>query len=101
MYGNVSAPAFNDLDGDGDTDMVSGEENGRFWFYSNQGGGTYTEYSASHTNNPFREINISDYSNPIFVDVDGDGDLDIVTGHQDGSFSYLIRFGETFLFVNP
>ena len=96
--GSLSAPAFNDLDGDGDLDMISGEGTyGDIWFYSNQGGGTYTEYRHIHTNNPFREFNIGIKSGPTFVDIDGDGDLDLIVGIDFGRFIYLMRAGEFFI----
>ena len=36
--GSVSTPSFVDLDGDGDDDLVSGEQFGTFIFYMNIGG---------------------------------------------------------------
>ena len=88
-----SAPTFIDLDGDGDTDMVSGEQNGKFLFYSNKGNGTYTEYDENHTNNPFAGFDVEQRSSPCFVDLDGDGDTDMVSGEFYGEFTFYSNKG--------
>ena len=97
--GLYSTPTFVDIDGDGDLDMVSGEYNGGFGFYSNRGNNVYTVYNKSHSANPFSGVafDVGLYSTPTFVDLDRDGDLDMVSGERYGSFVYFMNVGGVFL----
>ena len=89
--GDDSSPTFVDVDGDGDLDLVAGEYNGTFKYYENTGSG-YTEQTGAA--NPFDGLDVGSYSNPTFLDVDGDGDLDLVSGEYYGIFVPYCR-------VNP
>ncbi|SFL15235.1 FG-GAP-like repeat-containing protein, partial [Falsiroseomonas stagni] len=73
--GFYAAPAFTDLDGDGDLDLVVGAYNGTLAAYRNQNGSF-----AAFTANPFAGIDVGAFSKPAFVDLDGDLDLDMVVG---------------------
>ncbi|KPF89675.1 hypothetical protein IP81_16490, partial [Novosphingobium sp. AAP83] len=85
--GDNSTPAFVDLDGDGRLDLVSGEYYGTFKVWQNTVNG-YTELTGS--DNPFdgfdAGVNFRDKSTPTFVDLDGDGRLDLVSGEYYGTF---------------
>ncbi|KAH8065449.1 calcium ion binding protein [Aureococcus anophagefferens] len=89
--GDFSAPAFADLDGDGDLDLVVGDQNGALYYYENVGSAASPIYAAV-TGSPFDGIDVGDYSAPAFADLDGDGDLDLVVGSQDG-FLYFFANG--------
>ncbi|WPF87095.1 FG-GAP-like repeat-containing protein [Cyanobacterium aponinum AL20118] len=80
-----SNPAFGDVDGDDDQDLILGSSDGKIRFYRNNNL-TFTEITGS--NNPFNSIDIGDYSAPILVDIDSDSDLDLFVGSGDG----LIKF---------
>lgn len=77
---NVSAPAFTDLDGDGDLDLVAGAEDGTLTAYERTATG-FTEFAT----NPVDGIDAGYRSTPAFADLDGDGDLDLVVGERDGT----------------
>ena len=91
--GSLSTTAFVDLDGDGDLDLVSGEEFGTFIFYRNDGG-TFTEQTGG--NNPLDGFDVGGLSNPSFVDLDGDGDADLISGASSGIFIFYMNIGGQF-----
>ncbi|OAV43200.1 FG-GAP-like repeat-containing protein [Lewinella sp. 4G2] len=96
--GENSAPAFVDVDGDGDLDLVSGNAYGTFVVFTN--GGT-NGFSAA-VSNPFDSFDVGNRSKPTFVDIDGDGDQDLVSGARDGSFKIFYNDGmNVFTEANP
>lgn len=88
-----SSPAYADLDGDGDLDMISGSYYGNFYYYENTGDALNPSFDAPQEN-PFSLSNVGTYSSdPSFVDLDGDGDLDIMSADYDGNFKYFENTG--------
>jgi hypothetical protein len=81
--GDDSSPAFSDLDGDGDLDLIVGAS-GTLRAWRNDSFG-YTALTGNQ--NPFNGIDVGDLSTPTFVDLDGDGRLDLVVGEFDGTLN--------------
>jgi len=91
-----SAPAFGDLDGDGDLDMVSGESNGTFLYFKNTGTASAPVYvQQTGADNPLNGFDVGAGSVPALVDIDGDGDLDVVSTENDGVVNYFKNTGTT------
>ncbi len=80
--GNNMAPAFGDLDGDGDFDALVGDYNGEISFFLNDGSPTEPNFSYQ---GKFLEIDLAGRATPALGDVEGDGDLDLYVGDKNGS----------------
>ncbi|MEM1327889.1 MAG: FG-GAP-like repeat-containing protein [Bacteroidota bacterium] len=89
--GRFSTPQLVDLDDDGDLDLISGEAQGTFFYYTNDGNDNFTQVTG--TANPFDSFDVGGRSCPRLVDVDGDGDLDLISGESLGTFFYFQNDG--------
>jgi hypothetical protein len=85
-------PTFGDIDGDGDVDMICGAQDGTLIFIDNWAGAGNTAIWGKPNLNYFN-IDVGDASAPCLVDLDRDGDLDIVVGHYGGSLHYYENSG--------
>jgi hypothetical protein len=97
--GQGSAPAFGDIDGDGDLDMVLGGSTGGtpfFLKYFENTGSAAAPTLVERTGgaNPFGALGVGFYSMPALVDLDNDDDLDLVVGNQLGTFRYFRNTGD-------
>jgi hypothetical protein len=85
-------PAFGDVDGDGDDDMVCGEYTGTLIFFENTAGSGNPAVFAPPQNN-WQGIDVGDNSAPVLIDLDGDVLLDLVIGKKNGMLSYYRNIG--------
>ena len=86
------SPNFGDFDGDGDLDLLCGEFLDGFTYFENIGSRTRPAYAAG------RRVETPDGTpltmdlqmiTPTAIDWDGDGDLDLVVGEEDGRVAFV------------
>lgn len=89
-------PSFGDLDNDGDKDLLVGETGGNIKYFQNTGSVTAPAFGTAQTN-PFGLTSLGTATNsvaaPTFIDMDGDGDLDVMATDANGDFYYFANTG--------
>ncbi|MCZ6918357.1 MAG: VCBS repeat-containing protein [Gemmatimonadetes bacterium] len=104
--GSNSTPALVDIDADGDLDMFVGEGSGTLNFYRNTGTAQVAEFVLE--TDRFDGIDVGRRSYPTFVDLDDDGDMDMLVGtedtglllyHNDGSPSEAVFVADSSFFL--
>jgi hypothetical protein len=94
-YYSYAAPAFADIDNDGDYDLFIGtyDDNGSIVYYENTG----TKKNPAFTyigNNPFGISTPYQRPTPFFADIDNDGDLDLFQGDSAGTIRFQENIGD-------
>ncbi|MGC9362897.1 MAG: FG-GAP repeat domain-containing protein, partial [Candidatus Syntrophosphaera sp.] len=90
--GSNPVPDLADVDSDGDMDLVVGlSEDGAVRIYENTGTPTEGQFSGSNMQNI---CDIGLYAYPVFRDLDGDGDQDILCGRDLYGFIYYENVGD-------
>lgn len=95
VYG-MPSPNLADFDGDGDADLLCGSFTDRLTYFQNTGSRTAPAYAAGRElirdGKPLRmELCMIV---PVAFDWDGDGDVDLVVGEEDGRVSLLEHTGQ-------
>lgn len=86
------APAFGDMDGDGDQDLILGDSDGKVHYYRNDGtaGGPAAFVLAQAQ---FMGIDVGQSASPLIEDINLDGKPDLVIGEQAGNLNYFENIG--------
>ena len=85
------APAFVDIDYDGDQDLLAGTGNGKITFFRNIG--TPTTPAWRFVTSEYTDIDVGDNAAPAFADIDADGDYDLFIGNGDGQIVFYRNIG--------
>ena len=86
--GYQMAPAFGDLDGDGDPDLLLGSWRDQVAWYRNEGGMKFTMADSAAF-----KLSRGSHASPTLGDLDGDGDLDVVVGENSGEVGWFRNVG--------
>lgn len=84
--GSNTAPAFADLDGDGDLDLIVGEASGQLNLYRNLGTASAPRFEL--LSDTFQDIDVGRRSAPVFADLRGNGMPDLLLGSEDGDVQH-------------
>ncbi len=94
INGGASTTSLADYDKDGDLDLLSGDWLGGVQYFRNDG--TSAQPKFVKTTAPFTSIDAGSYSSPKFIDIDNDGDVDIVAGELLGTIKYYVNTNGSF-----
>ena len=89
--GRNTTPTLGDLDGDGDLDLIVGESSGALNYYRNDGGTSAPDFQL--VSDEFQDIDVGRRSVPTLVDLDGDGDLDLAVGSEISGLRLFLNEG--------
>jgi hypothetical protein len=92
---NLTRPTFADLDNDGDLDMLAGiwlTGSGDLLYYENTGSSTAPAFAEPITN-PFNLTSGSYIAFAELIDIDNDGDTDLMITDYYGAFQYYENTG--------
>jgi hypothetical protein len=84
-------PAFGDLDGDADLDLLLGKQDGTIAHYENTGSSTNPSFTLK--TETFSSITVDGNAAPALVDMNNDGKLDMLLGNYGGTVVYYTNTG--------
>jgi len=86
------SPTTADIDGDGDLDLIIGNKRGKLMLVENiaiEDG----PFEMGEVVYPWFDIDVGFSSVPALIDMDQDGDLDLVIGEEKGNVNYFTNIG--------
>jgi hypothetical protein len=84
-------PAIADIDADGDLDFLIGKWNKEIALWRNDG--SAADYAFTEVADVYRALTRGQNAAPALVDLDNDGDYDLVAGEASGSLNYWVNNG--------
>lgn len=96
IQGELSlAPAFGDLDNDGDAELLVGNFDGTISLFRNTGSPSTPNFifETIVQNDTGGTLDIGVYARPVLIDSDDDNDLDLTLGRFNGRFSFYRNIG--------
>ena len=92
--GSYTAPEFVDIDNDDDFDLVIGSGREGIFYFENTGTATSPSFTQRTGNDsPFSGLAVGAFFATDFVDLNGDGNLDLIVGEQAGNIVYFKNTG--------
>ena len=86
-----NAPAFGDLDGDGDLDILLGSWDPELQYLENRGTGERARFEVADSE--IARLSRGSNAVPALGDLDGDGDLDLLVGEASGTVNHFENTG--------
>jgi len=91
-FENNIIPTFGDLDNDGDKDMLVGDSNGKLHLLKNIEINGEANFFMNAVN--YLDIDVGSFASPFLVDLDRDGDLDLIIGSRQGQIFHYENQGD-------
>lgn len=85
-------PAFGDLDGDGDTDLLVGTDWGQLYLFNNLAGPSQP-MQLDIQQFPYMNISVGTAATPVIADLNRDGLMDILVGERNGNINFFANTG--------
>jgi hypothetical protein len=85
-------PSFGDMDGDGDSEMIIGDEEGKLHFFLNEAEpGAPAVFNLTQPN--YKGIDVGESAKPNITDLNKDGLNDLLVGERSGTVRYYQNTG--------